>query len=426
MGNETASPSTWVVNRGIDTLVVNAFYTDNGKPIKLDMAPLLAEQLDEWKRSAQAVSEPIVTDWTFNRSALLMHPNGAGGGQWQWLLKTPDITLYLSGGKWNGVASVRFNAQYLWSCHNALEAIAAVHVFLRDILHDEVYLQLSEVHLCADVVGWHGVEQLNQQRDFVSRSRKRGTHFEPDWGFDAKAEKYAYGLHSSGFDFSKRGAMSCTIYDKTREIQHSGKEWFYDLWRSRGWDETTGGPVWRVEFKFKREVLHELEQEGMFHGIEDVYELPGRLPLLWAYAAGHVGGDEQGIPDGWLRCVVPSEERDKNRTRWPTHPAWHIIQGAFSEPAEQPEHFGKIVRKRWRERNIDKGIEAMIGYATSLASWVGDEFIADSGIALWDSDLSDFLQWFAQAGQAYLDRKELHFGMEVLRKQTKFGVEVSV
>ncbi len=68
----------------------------------------------------------------------------------------------------------------------------------------------------------------------------------------------------------------------------------------------------------------------------------------------------------------------------------------------------------------------MIGYATSLASWVGEEFIADSGVALWDSDLSDFLQWFAQAGQAYLDRKELHFGMEVLRKQTKFGVEASV
>ena len=57
-----------------------------------------------------AVSEPVVTDWTFNGASLLMHPNGAGSGQWQWLLKTSDITLYLSGGKWNGVASVRFNA----------------------------------------------------------------------------------------------------------------------------------------------------------------------------------------------------------------------------------------------------------------------------------------------------------------------------
>ena len=210
--------STWVVNRGIDTLVVNAFYTDNGKPIKQEMAPSLAQQLDEWKQAAQAVSEPVVTEWTFNGSALLMHPNGAGSGQWQWLLKTPDITLYLSGGKWNGVASVRFNAQYLWSCHNSLEAITSVHTFLRDILQDEVYLQLSEVHLCADIVGWQGVEQLNQQRDFVSRSRKRGTHLEPDWGFDAKAEKYAYGLHSSGFDFLQtRGDVLYDLRQDTRD-----------------------------------------------------------------------------------------------------------------------------------------------------------------------------------------------------------------
>ena len=83
MGSETGSPSTWVVNRGIDTLVVNAFYTDNGKPIKQEIASSLAEQLGEWKQAAQAVSEPVVTDWIFNGSVLLMHPNGAGGGQWQ-------------------------------------------------------------------------------------------------------------------------------------------------------------------------------------------------------------------------------------------------------------------------------------------------------------------------------------------------------
>ena len=69
---------------------------------------------------------------------------------------------------------------------NAFEAIVSVHTFLRDILQDDVFLQLSEVHLCEDIVCWQGVEQLNEQRDFVSPSRKWGTPFEPDWGFDAK------------------------------------------------------------------------------------------------------------------------------------------------------------------------------------------------------------------------------------------------
>ena len=37
---------------------------------------------------------------------------------------------------------------------------------------------------------------------------------------------FSYGLKETGFDFSKRGVLSCTIYDKTREMKQSGKEWF--------------------------------------------------------------------------------------------------------------------------------------------------------------------------------------------------------
>ena len=35
--------------------------------------------------------------------------------------------------------------------------------------------------------------------------------------------------------------------------------------------------MWRVEFRFKREALHELKAEGLFHGIENAYDLPDRL-----------------------------------------------------------------------------------------------------------------------------------------------------
>lgn len=36
-----------------------------------------------------------------------------------------------------------------------------------------------------------------------------------------------------------------------------------------------------------------------------------------------------------------------------------------------------------------------------------------------------FLHWLAKHGQAYLDRKERDFGMEVQRKRVKFGLPVS-
>ena len=74
--------------------------------------------------------------------------------------------------------------------------------------------------------------------------------------------------------------------------------------------------------------------EVVFHGIENAYDLMERLPLLWSYAVGHVGGGVDGLPDGWLRYVVPTE--DTNRSRWPVHPDWQVIQTAF-QPVEAQE-----------------------------------------------------------------------------------------
>ena len=221
----------------------------------------------------------------------------------------------------------------------------------------------------------------------LSRGRSNGgPHLEADWTVEQAAE-YSYGLVPSGFDFASRGPMSCTIYDKTREIKKSGKQWMEDIWRANGWDEDENKVVWRIEYKFKREVLNDLKQGEKFHGIDNAYELPALLGVLWAYAAGQVQGGPDGLPDGWLRCVVPNVS-DKNRSRWPTHPQWVIVQSAFTAPFVMPEQMGKIVRKRKEKRSIDKAVEAMFGYATSMAAWEGDE------LPELDTDISTFLSRF--------------------------------
>ena len=93
------------------------------------------------------------------------------------------------------------------------------------------------------------------------------------------------------------------------------------------------------------------------------------------------------------------------------------LQGAFRDEQALPEEMGKLVRKRREQHNIQKGLEAIIGYATSLSSWVGDD------LAEPDIDLSMFLHWLAEYGQGYLERKELDFGAEVQRKRVKFGLQ---
>src|SRR5690242_5551842 len=100
-GEESEVPMEKIraVNYGVDTLVLNAFHTDkNGKPLKkVELSETLRAQLDEWKRIALEQHEEYPTTWTFNSAVLHMFPNGAGRGQWPWMLKTHDITFYISG-----------------------------------------------------------------------------------------------------------------------------------------------------------------------------------------------------------------------------------------------------------------------------------------------------------------------------------------
>ena len=65
-------PEPRIVNYGVDTFVMNAYLTQDGERVKCDIDLALAEQLEEWKKAAQARSEPFPTSWTFNGVPLLM------------------------------------------------------------------------------------------------------------------------------------------------------------------------------------------------------------------------------------------------------------------------------------------------------------------------------------------------------------------
>jgi len=184
--------------------------------------------------------------------------------------------------------------------------------------------------------------------------------------------------------------------------QKSGKTWFYDLWRNNGWDEA--GDVWRVEFRFKREFLHQV-------GIEWAYDVLGEMKRLWEYATGRVAGGEDGLPDGWLRYVLPNE--DSNRSRWPIHPAWAVVQRAFAEDVDSG--LGPLVRERIREKNVERGIAATIGYISTLAAWLGGDYVDQ------DADVSLMLHWLSEAGPEYLESKQRDFIQEVRKKQKRYG-----
>ena len=399
-----------VVSRGVDTLVLNIYYKDrNSKPYKQPIPDELKEQLDAWKQAAIMAEEPVPIPLTFEGAALHMYPNGAGKGQWRWLMCCDSINLLVSMGRFNGIAQVRLSSEYLWSCHNVDDAWLRVEMFVARFLNSRIYVQVSEAHLCVDIAGWD-VEAINQRRDFVSRSHKRSAYEVTDF----TVEEFSYGLHRSGFHFSKGSPISCAIYDKTREIrEESLKWWFHDLWQASGWDAEKQPQVWRVEFRFKREVLHELSVEDEFQGIEDAFQFSDRLQALWAYACGHVGGGADGLPDGWLRYVVPGA--DSNRSRWVTHLVWMEVQKAFAVLPDEEEDKSEVIRKRKRQASLDRATAATVGYLSSMAAWLGCD-----GSRGEEADFLYMLHWLRERTPVYLGARQRQFAKEVAKKRVRF------
>jgi hypothetical protein len=67
--------------------------------------------------------------------------------------------------------------------------------------------------------------------------------------------------------------------------------------------------------------------------------------------------------------VIPA--RTPNRARWATASAWKQIQRAFDGYGDKiVDALGPLVREAKREVNIERGVAAMAGYATTLAAWL--------------------------------------------------------
>ncbi|GCE17945.1 hypothetical protein [Dictyobacter kobayashii] len=356
---------------------------------------------------AKVSETAVITEWSFLGMPLFIEPHGAGR-QWRWLLTCPWLSLVISRGTFNDViAQVRFSSEYLWSQPWTGDALVKVHDFLMQVFGDHIHLQVSSVDLCADVMGYD-FSLANYQQDFVTRARKQSVIYGADAvNLDSRTPSYLRFSSSSS-------PISCRIYNKTQEIvQKSYKTWFYDLWKQErsglyagSWDGESA--VWRVEFHFKREFLHNLAVP-----IESPYDLLNQFQSLWMYAIGSMEGDKDGFPDGWLRYVMPTE--DSNRDRWPLHPAWVVLQSAFTEMVEPG--LGPVVRQRIREKNLERGLAAIIGYSSTMAAWNGGDYAAPG------ADLSLTLQWLYEHGQAYLEAKDRDFLAEVRRKQLLYGSE---
>jgi hypothetical protein len=142
---------------------------------------------------------------------------------------------------------------------------------------------------------------------------------------------YLWGRRASGFAFAQGAPLSAAVYDKALEARRSGKRWMEAIHRAGGW--TPEMPLFRVEGRFTREVFREMAAGlGLERGdwCDNPWKALDHLRDFWGYFVG-LPPEHDHAPDathrGWLRLAMPSA-KDDNCSRWPTDPAWEVVQRA--------------------------------------------------------------------------------------------------
>jgi hypothetical protein len=356
----------------------------------------LAAQLDDLKAASQEAECDLATPWSFAGETLSIKAHGSGR-QWRWILHCPSLHLDIGTGKLNHiVGKARLTSAYLWE-QSPDVAPARLYTFLAGFYGEDFSLQVSEVHLCADIAGWE--LDLDDTDAFITRGHNRVTHTTSAQDSINDASPYLLpavdvnlsGRRCTGFEFSKGAAHSCCIYDKTKEITKSRKDWMQAVWLANGWDGASR--VTWVEFRYERECLREM-------GIEDPYAMLDELAGLWAYSSLQ-----------WLRHTTPTE--DTNRGRWPLSPFWQAIV--------QADFFGEgvpAVRECKHKGNLTLICQMLVGCSTTAAAYLSGQ------LPDWD-DGANFLTWFYDWMAAYLQHKGLSFEGVRLHKRLRLGVVIA-
>jgi hypothetical protein len=231
---------------------------------------------------------------------------------------------------------------------------------------------VARLDLCVDLQGHRWEGDPDEEERLVCRARRgRDRKLGREVRSAALRDKEALsdfgvrlwgrvGERFTGYEFGGRTAkLKARIYDKTREIRVSKKEWMREKWAESGrWVEDE--PVWRVEGQFRRKPLKALGV-GAWN--------PSRLDAVWRFFVGH----DQQKWGGWLSY---RERRNKNKTRWPLEPIWRAAQDAtFFDPGASV-----AVRDRAEKSKMEMLVAQAAGCVASVAAIAGVSGASPSAI----------------------------------------------
>ncbi|MGZ5052169.1 MAG: hypothetical protein ACXWAS_14030 [Methylobacter sp.] len=273
-----------VLRSGIDSLYLSY-------PGELSFTRSL--ELEVLKQQARSAIEREQAEAVYKLPGHIFEVHSKGSGLFSYILSDNAFRISLAslGAKRLPLAYVQIKSDWL-VFRGVLDAVAELDVIIEQFgCFDDLQIQpnVSRADLFVDFVCPFPFDALPVAA-WVSRAKRISTH--------------TISRVFTGYSFGLGGDLSARLYDKTKELEESKKNYLKELWSHKGWDgEAT---VWRLEFQFKRPVLLE-------HGAGSVEELLSKLSALWRYSA-----------TAWLKLTVPSHT-DSTQSRWPLHPVWEAL-----------------------------------------------------------------------------------------------------
>jgi hypothetical protein len=181
---------------------------------------------------------------------------------------------------------------------------------------------------------------------------------------------YRYGKRYSGVSWSLGAPLAVVLYDKTLQARLTNRRHMEPIWAAHRLEP--GERVTRCEVRVGRPILHDLRLPDTSPGaaqtvgaspFDDPWFCVEHLSDMWAMT---VGQPREDCPDAvnvaWIRQVTPLEG-DTNRSRWPTDPAWTVLQRAPFTPA--PVAARRLIRRRQTSASVKVLVSGMGGYLVS-------------------------------------------------------------
>ncbi len=305
-----------------------------------DLHPGVLTRLTELKGKAQSPDPIEQSKAQFVARDHIFEVKDKGAGMFPFVLDDNAFRIQFSRpNKKLPMAYVKISAEYL------------AHKGPR-LIQEELEKLLSEF---GEITGRNMVSRIDLAADFSSPCIMDSWHRSAWVTRAVEIHSYAKDQEFTGWTIGMGGIIAARLYDKTKEITHSGKSWAERLWLPAGWEP--GQQVWRLEFECKRDYLKE-------RGLTSLESVLVNLNGLWSYATTE-----------WLRLTEPNPN-DSTRARWPTHPLWIALASVDWETD------GGVLLKRFTNARMPDEKRLYGTVFGSLASYMAIHQIDDKNVAL--------------------------------------------